>query len=325
MRKKSVYVTRQIPREGIDFLTPEFDVEVNPEDRALTREEFLTSIRGKDGVICLVTETIDAEVFEAAPEVKGFANFAVGYNNLDVQEATRRGIPVSNTPDVLTKATAEMAWALLFAAARRVVESDAVARSGRWPGWGPLQFIGGDVSGRTLGIVGAGRIGAAMALMSRGFDMPVLYWDTRKNTALEETLGARKVSFEELLAGSDFISIHVPLLPETTGLFGLEEFGKMKRTAYLINTSRGPVVKEKELAEALKKGLIAGAGIDVYEREPDIEPDLRGLTNVVLTPHTASATGSARKGMALKAAENIRAMLRGERPPDCLNPEVLKY
>ena len=324
MRKQSVYITRRIPQIGIDILAEEFDVEVQPEDRPLEREEFLTNIRGKDGVLCLITDRIDAEVFDRAPEVKGYANFAVGYDNIDVAEATKRGVPVSNTPDVLTDATAEMAWALIFAIARRIPESDRLVRSGEWKGWGPLQLIGGDITGKTLGIVGAGRIGTAMAMKSRGFGMSVLYCDDFVNTRLEEELGAERVFFDNLLDRADFVSLHVPLGPATSGLFGLEEFNKMKSTAYLINTARGPIVREKDLVRALEEGLIAGAGIDVYEKEPFVETGLLELWNVVLTPHTASATVSARSGMAEKAALNLRAMLRGERPRDCLNPVVFK-
>lgn len=324
MAKPKVYVTRRIPDAGLELLRRECEVEVSPYDRPLTRSEFLAAIKGRDGVICLLTDKVDAEAFEAAAGVRGFANFAVGYDNLDVAEATRRGIPLSNTPDVLTDATADMAWALLFAAGRRVVESDGVNRSGAWKGWGPMQFIGGDVTGATLGVVGAGRIGAAMAAKSVGFRMQVLYTDARRNEALEKAIGARFVSFEELLAESDFVSVHVPLMPETRHLFTYDTFRKMKRTSYLINTARGPVVAEDDLVRALKEGLIAGAGLDVYEREPALAEGLAALPNVVITPHTASATVSSRNGMAVKAATNVIAMVKGDRAPDCLNPEVYK-
>jgi len=322
MARPRVYVTRRIPDAGLELLRRDCEVEVNPYDRPLSRQEFLASIRGKDGVLCLLTDSVDAEALDAAPGVKGFANYAVGFDNLDVAEATRRRVPLSNTPDVLTDATADMAWALLFAAARRVVESDGVLRSGAWAGWGPLQFIGGDIAGATLGIVGAGRIGAAMAARSVGFRMRVLYSDARRNEALESSTGARRVPFEELLAESDFVSVHVPLLPETRHLFTYGTFRKMKRTAYLVNTSRGPVLAEDDLVRALRDGLIAGAGLDVFEREPLLAEGLASLPNVVVTPHTASATVSSRNGMATKAAGNLLAMVKGERAPDCLNPEV---
>ena len=322
MARPKVYVTREIPKEGIDLLEKHCDVEVNREDRPLTREELLKNVRGRDGVVSLLTDRIDSEVYETAMGIKGFANYAVGFDNIDVEEATRRKIPISNTPGVLTDATAEMAWALLFSVARRVVESDRLIRSGNWKGWGPLQFIGGDLAGKTLGIVGAGRIGTAMALKSKGFAMKVIYADEFTNSTIEEELGARRVPLSELLAKSDFISIHVPLMAVTRHLFNADVFRKMKETAYLINTSRGPVVNEAELVEALKNRVIAGAGLDVYEFEPEIAGGLADLDNVVITPHTASATVSSRTNMALKAAENLLAMLRGERPPDCLNPEI---
>jgi len=320
--KPNVYVTRMVPQAGIDLLKEECEVEVNPEDRPLTREELLHEIEGRDGVLCLLTDRIDAEVYDTVPEIKGFANYAVGYDNIDVEEATRRGIPISNTPDVLTDATAEMAWALLFAVSRRVVESDSHMRSGQWPGWGPLQFLGGDLSGKTLGIVGAGRIGTAMALKSSGFKMEVLYYDTQSNPKLESSLNARRVELSELLAKSDFVSVHTPLLEETRHLFTLDTFKKMKPTAYLINTSRGPVIKEADLYTALQEEYIAGAGLDVYENEPELTPGMEQLKNIVITPHTASATVGARTDMATKAARNLLAMVKSQRAPDCVNPEV---
>lgn len=318
----NVLVTRKIPEEGLELLSRECALTVNPHDRPMTRAEFLSAAAGKDGVLCLLTDKIDAELFDAAPGVKGYANYAVGFDNMDVTEATKRNIPLSNTPGVLTDATADMAWALLFSVARRVVESDTVMRSGAWQGWGPMQFIGGDITGKTLGVVGAGRIGAAMASRASGFKMRLLYTDARRNEAFERETGAEFFTFDQLLAQSDFVSVHVPLLPETRHLFGREAFLKMKRTAYLINTARGPVIDEAALVTALKEGLIAGAGLDVYEREPAMVEGLAALGNVVLTPHTASATVESRKGMAIKAATNLLAMLRGQPAPDCINPEV---
>jgi glyoxylate reductase len=322
MEKFNVYVTRLIPVAGLTLLRESCNVEINPEDRPLTREELLKNVKGRDGVISLLTDRIDGEVMDAAKGVKGFANYAVGFDNIVVPEATKRKLPVSNTPGVLTDATAEMAWALLFAIARRVVESDQFMRTGRWAGWGPLQYIGGDMTGKTLGIAGAGRIGTAMALKSKGFAMKVLYTDEIANPVLEKELGAKKVSFEELLRESDYVSVHVPLMASTRHLFNAKVFEMMKPTAYLINTSRGPVINEAELVEALKKNVIAGAALDVYEYEPKMVPGLAELVNVVVTPHTASATKETRTNMSLKAATNLLAMLKGERPPDCLNPEI---
>lgn len=323
--KPNVYVTRLIPAEGLDLLRAVCEVEVNPDDRPLGRDELLAKVRDKDGVIGLLTDRIDGEFFDAAPRLKGYANYAVGFDNIDVAEATRRGIPVSNTPGVLTDATAELAWALLFAVARRVVEADAVLRSGQWSGWGPLQFLGADVCGKTLGIVGAGRIGTAMALMSRGFRMPVVYSSSsgRRNEVLEAELGARLVPFEDLLAESDFISLHAPLTPQSRHLFNAAAFRRMKNSAILINTGRGPLIKEDDLVAALQSGQIVGAGLDVYEFEPRLAQGLAALPNTVLLPHVGSATTSTRANMATMAARNLLAMLSDGRPETCLNPEVL--
>ena len=322
MTRPNVYITRLIPDRGIKLLEKTCEVEINPHDRALTREELLQQIKGRDGVVGLLTDKIDGEFFDTAAGIKGYANYAVGYDNIDVPEATRRGVPVSNTPDVLTHATADMAWSLLFAVARRIPETQKIMRSGTWPGWGPLQFIGADVTGKTLGIAGAGRIGTAMALKSIGFKMPVLYTDAVQNPVLEKELSARRVDFAELLKESDFISVHVPLLAETRHMFNAEAFEMMKPTAYLINTSRGPVIKESDLVQALKNKVIAGAALDVYEFEPKMVEGLAELDNAVTTPHTASATTDAREGMAVLAAQNLLAMLEGKEGPSCLNPEV---
>jgi glyoxylate reductase len=324
MRKPKILITRLIPQAGIDLLQETCDLEINPEDRPLARAELLARVADKEGVLGQMADRIDAEFFEAAKALKGYANYAVGFDNIDVAEATRRKIPVSNTPRVLTLATAEAAWALLFAVARRIVETDKIMRSGTWPGWGPLQFQGLEVTGKTLGIVGAGRIGTAMALMSKGFRMQVLYTNTsgKENQTLKTELEARLFSFDELVAESDFISIHTPLTPATRHLFRAETFARMKPTAILINAARGPVIKEDDLVAALRARRIAGAGLDVYEFEPRMTEGLADLDNAVLTPHIGSATTSSRTGMALLAARNLLAMLKGERPESCLNPEV---
>jgi len=319
----NVYVTRLIPRPGIELLEQACEtVEINPYDRPVTRDELLDSVRNRDGVLCLLTDRIDEEVFKAARGAKGFANYAVGYDNVDVAKATEYGFPVSNTPGVLTDATAEMGWTLLLAVTRCVVESDRFNRSGKWGGWGPMQFLGGDVTGATLGVVGAGRIGTAFALKSRGFDMNVLYADEIPNEVIEEKVGARRTDLENLLRQSDFVSIHVPLNSDTRHLISTAQFEIMKPTAYLINTSRGPVVDETALVEALHAGTIAGAGLDVYEHEPKLADGLAELDNVVLTPHTASATIATRGKMAVMAATNLIAMMRGEPIPNLVNPEA---
>ena len=321
----NVYVTRLVPRPGIELLERECEtVEINPYDRVLTRDELLDAVRNRDGILCLLTDKIDEEVFRAARGAKGFANCAVGYDNVDVGKATEYGFPVSNTPGVLTDATAEMGWALLLAVGRRVVESDGFNRSGKWDGWGPMQFMGGDVTGATLGVVGAGRIGTAFALKSRGFDMNVLYADSSPNEVIEEQLGARRTDLDSLLRESDFVSVHVPLNSDTRHLISTAQFEIMKPTAYLINTSRGPVVDEAALVEALRANSIAGAGLDVYENEPKLADGLAELDNVVLTPHTASATIATRGKMALMAATNLVAMMKGEPIPNFVNPEVME-
>jgi len=315
----NVYITKLIPTVGIEHLKKHCEtIEVNPDDRVLTPEELIEKVRGRDAVLCLLTDAINDKVYEAAgPQCKIFANMAVGYNNIDLEAAKKRNMITTNTPGVLDDATADMAWALLFSAARRVVESDAHMRSGKWPGWGPLQFIGQDITNRTLGIIGAGRIGTNFALKSIGFNMKVLYTDVVRNEELETKLGAQKVSMDELLKSSDFVSLHTPLLPETTHLIGEKELGLMKNSAVLINSSRGPIIDEKALVNALQERVIAAAGLDVYELEPKAAEGLLELENVVACPHIASATEETRNNMALIAAKNITEVLAG-RPP--LNP-----
>lgn len=322
--KHDVYITRQIPQAGLDLLLQAgVALEINPEDRVLSRGELMEKIKNRDGLLCLLTDTLDKEaVTLLAGRCRGIANYAVGFNNIDIEAATRQGIPVSNTPGVLTDATADQAWALLFSVARRIVESDTHMRSGQWKGWGPMQFLGADVTGATLGIIGAGRIGEAVAERSVGFRMKLLYSDINENSRLEKELNARRVNLDALLRESDFVSLHVALTRETRHLIGRKEFSLMKKTAILINTSRGPVVDEAALVTALRNGQIAGAGLDVYENEPAMHPGLGELKNVVVCPHIASATIQARSAMAVIAAKNLLAMLRGERAPNCVNPQV---
>jgi lactate dehydrogenase-like 2-hydroxyacid dehydrogenase len=319
-----IFVTRMIPEPGLDLLRKKFDVEINRKDRVLTKKEILQGVKGKDGLLCLLTDPIDRDVICAEPRLKMIATYAVGYDNIDVRAATTQGIPVSNTPGVLTDTTAEMAWALLFSVARRIVEGDTFTRAGKFNGWAPLLMLGQDVSHKTLGVIGAGRIGTAFALKSKGFNMDILYVDEKTNRVLERELNAKKVDLSELLACSDFVSLHVALTPSTYHLLGKKELHMMKTTAILINTSRGPVVDEQALVKALQEKWIFGAGLDVYEHEPTIEKELIALNNVVLQPHSASATTETRTNMAIIAAKNMITGLAGQMPPNCVNPEMFK-
>ena len=324
--KWNVLITREIPREAIALLEAGCEtVEVYRGDEVLTKEELLEKVKGRDGILCCLTEKIDSDVLDAASGVRGIANMAVGYDNIDVEAATERAIPVSNTPGVLTDATADLAWALLCAVARRIVEADEFTRSGKFTAWGPMMFLGGDIAGKTLGVVGAGRIGTAMALRSKGFGMKVLYSDKASNPTLEKELAARRLGLEELLRESDFVSLHVNLTQETHHLIGDRELRLMKPTAYVINTSRGAVVEESALVEALREGRIAGAGLDVYEDEPELHEGLAGLKNAVLLPHIGSATIGVRTKMAVMAARNLLAMLKGEEAANCVNPEAYDH
>ncbi len=317
---RNVYVTRPIPEPGLELLRQSCDVEVKPTDDLVSKEELLEKVKGRDALLCLLTEKIDKEIIEAAsPNLKIIANYAVGYDNIDVASATEHGVYVTNTPGVLTDTTADMAWALMFSVARRIVEADKYCREGKFKGWSATLFLGGDVYGKTLGLVGVGRIGAAVAMRTKGFNMRVLYVDVRHNYEIEREVGAVKVDMDTLLKESDFVSLHVPLMPETRHLIGRRSLAMMKPTAYLINTSRGPVVDEAALAEALRNKVIAGAGLDVYEFEPKITPELLELDNVVLAPHIASGTVETRTKMALMAAENVIAALDGRTPPNAVN------
>jgi glyoxylate reductase len=323
-QKPRVLVTQLIPQAGMDLLHTFADVDVNPDpDRIWTKEEVIAALPGHDALLCLLTNPIDAAVMDAAPGLKIIANMAVGYNNIDLGAATTRHIPITNTPGVLTDTTADFAWALLMAAARRVAEADRFTRAGKFHGWGPLMLIGGDIAGKTLGVVGFGRIGRAVAERARGFHMRVLYYDTQPaDPDVEHQLNASRASLGDLLAQSDFVTIHVNYTPETHHLIGAAQLARMKDTAYLINTARGAVVDEGDLVDALRNHAIAGAGLDVYENEPAIHPGLLEQENVVLAPHIASASITTRNAMATMAAENIRAVFAGHRPPNLVNPEV---
>lgn len=321
-----VAITRKIHSAAEDLLrSAQCEVWVNPEARPLQREELCAIAHDYDAMICLLSDRIDEEILSAAKRLRIVANYAVGFDNIDIPAATRRGIAVSNTPDVLTNATAELAWALLLSVARRVVEGDRLVRAGEFHGWDPLMLLGYEVAGKTLGIIGAGRIGTAMARRARGFDMRILYTRPSGPRREMEELGAQHVELETLLRESDFISIHTPLTPSTRHLIGRPQFELMKPTAILINTGRGPVVDEAALAEALANRRIAGAGLDVYEYEPKVEHALLALDNVVLLPHIGSATFEARASMARLAAENVLDALRGDMPRTCLNPDYRQF
>jgi len=320
-----VYITRRIPEPGIEMMAKEHEIEVNPYDRVLTREELLKAVKGRDGILCLLTDKIDAEAFDAAgPQLKVVSNYAVGYDNIDVNEATRRRIVVTNTPGVLTETTADLAWTLIMSVARRIAEADKFTKAGKYEGWAPMLFLGQDVFGKTLGIVGMGRIGQAVARRAKGFNMKVLYNDIKRiPKELERELNTTFVSLDELLERSDFVSLHTFLSPETHHLINEVRLKKMKKTAYLINTSRGPVVDEAALVKALKEGWITGAGLDVYEFEPKLVPGLAECENAVILPHIASASVETRTKMATMAVENLLAVLANKRPPNPVNPEVL--
>jgi len=323
MAKPTVYVTKQVPETAIRMLAKQCEVEVNPEDRSLTREELLAKVKGKNAVMTMLSDTIDATVLdEVGSYCTIIANYAVGYNNIDIPAATERGIFATNTPDVLTDATADMAWALLLAVARRVVEGDRFTRAGKFKGWGSLMLLGMEVTGKTLGVIGAGRIGQAFAKRAHGFNMKILYTANKPKPEFEAQIGAKFADRDTLLREADFVSLHVPLTPATRHLIGEREFGLMKESAILINTARGPVVDEKALVRALKEKRIWGAGLDVFEREPELEPGLMELDNVVIPPHLGSATIETRDKMGILAAENILAALAGKVPPNCLNPEA---
>jgi glyoxylate reductase len=322
--KPKVVVTRKIFDESLAMLARYCQVESNQADRPLNPKQLLQKLKGKDGVISLLTDRISEEVLAKNPQLKIVSNVAVGYNNVDVKAATKRGVLVTNTPGVLDDTTADFTWCLILATARGLVGADRTFRSGKWKGWGVMQFLGQDVHGKTLGICGFGRIGKGVAQRARGFDMRILYTDVQRvSEAIEQEYGSRFVDKRTLLQEADIVTLHVPLFPETTHYIGASELAIMKKSAILINAARGPVVDEKELVRALKRGRIAGAGLDVYEREPQPAPGLTKLPNVVLAPHIASASVETRRNMSNMAVANCVAGLTGERPPNLVNPDVL--
>lgn len=322
MSKPKIFLTRRLPPSCMERLAQEASLSHGDLDRELTRDELLGGVRDVDGLLCLLTDRIDTELLDVNPNLKVVSNYAVGYNNIDVAAATERGIAVTNTPGVLTDCTADMAWALLMASARRVVEGDQMVRSGNWAGWEPLQLLGTEVTGATIGFVGLGRIAKAAAKRALAFDMRVLYWNrTRLPTDQEQELNVEYRELDELLGESDFVSVHVALCDETRHLLSGDEFKKMKSSATLINTARGAVVDEDALVNALWSGEIAGAGLDVYEHEPSVHPELLKMPNVVLAPHLGSATIATRTKMGDLAIDNCLAACRGQRPPHLVNSD----
>lgn len=323
MPKPRVLATNPLFGPAREIVDRNFEVDYWQEKDHIPRTELLSRIKDKDALICLLTEKVNDELLNAAPNLRIAATVSVGFDNLDVPACTRHKVFATHTPGVLDDTTADFAWTLLMAVARRVLEGDAWIRSGTWPGWDLDQLCGADVWGKTLGIVGFGRIGRGVAQRAQGFRMKILYSDqVRVAPELEQSLHAEFVDRDRLFAESDFISLHVPLLPDTLHLINAESLKKMKRSAYIINTSRGPVIDEAALDAALEAGVIAGAALDVFENEPKVYPGLIKRKNTVLAPHIASASIETRTKMAIMAAENVLAVFAGKRPPNALNPEV---
>jgi glyoxylate reductase len=324
MPKPRVYCSHELFEEARKILEITCDVEYWTQAERPPREEVLRRVKDKEGLVCLLTERVDEGLLRAAPKLRIAANVAVGFDNIDVAACTKRGVVATNTPGVLDETTADFAWTLLMAVARRLGEGEQLARSGNWKGWNLDQLCGADIWGKTLGIVGFGRIGRAVARRALGFSMKVIYTDAvRAPEDAEKPVNATFQDMNTLLAEADFISLHVPLLAETRGLFDAPKFFRMKRTAFLINTSRGPVVDEAALVAALESKKIAGAALDVYENEPFIHPGLK-RPNVVLAPHLASASLETRTKMAVMAANNVVSLFQGQMPPNMVNPSVLK-
>ena len=322
--RAKVLVSRRVPQEAIQMLTEHYDVEVNEEDRALSAEELRRRLAGRQGLVCLLHDKINEELLAATPSLKISCNVAVGFDNVDVAAATRHGVMITNTPDVLTDTTADFAFTLLMATARRVAAADRFVRDGKFKEWKMDLFLGADIHHATLGLLGIGRIGASVARRARGFDMRVLYYDEfRPKPEVERELGVEFAPMETVLREADFLSLHVPLLSTTRHLINAGTLAMMKPTAILINTARGPVVDEQALVDALKAGRLAGAGLDVFELEPKVHSELLKLDTAVLAPHIASASVNTRQRMARLAAENCIAGLSGRTPPTLVNRDVL--
>jgi glyoxylate reductase len=325
MTRPKAYIARRLPQPAIDIVAAECEYTIwDSEEQAVPREVLLRECAAVDGVLAILSDRIDAEFLDAAPRCRVVSNMAVGYDNVDLPLLTQRGVLLTNTPGVLNETTADLAWALLMAAGRRIVEGQKLIEAGKWSSWSPMFMVGQDIFGATLGIVGAGRIGAAVARRAAGFDMRILYHNRRPALELEAQTGAQYRALDDVLREADYIVVLLPLTSATRGVFGAREFALMKPTAVFVNAARGPIVKERELAEALKQGRPWAAGLDVFEQEP-IGPDhpLLGLPNVVAVPHIGSATVATRTRMATTAATNLVAALTGQPVPNPVNPEVL--
>ena len=319
-----VFVTRRLPGDALDRLAAETEMRLWEDPLPPPRETLLAKARQADGLLTLLTDRVDEELLGVAPRLRAVSNMAVGFDNIDVPACTARGILVGNTPGVLTDTTADFAFALLMAAARRIVEADAFTRAGKWQTWDPGLLLGQDIHHATIGIAGMGQIGQAVARRARGFDMRILYVDAIPRPEIEAETGARRVDLDTLLRGSDFVTLHVPLLPETRGMIGATQLAMMKPDAVLINTSRGPVVDQRALAAALQQGRPGMAALDVTDPEPvALDDPLLALPNVIIAPHIASGSRATRERMAAMSVDNLLASLRGERPPNCVNPEAL--
>ena len=324
MSKPAILSTRPLFPAARTILDQHFDVDYWKPSERISREELLKRVADKEGLVCLLTEKVDDELLTGAPKLRIASTVSVGYDNIDVAACTKHKVVATNTPGVLDDTTADFAWTLLMAIARRLLEGDAWMRSGTWPGWDLDQLVGGDIWGKTLGVLGFGRIGRGVARRAQGFEMRVLYSDAvRASAEVEKELNAEFVDRDRLFRESDFISVHVPLLPDTRHLISKDNLEKMKRTAFLVNTSRGPVVDEAALAEALENKKIAGAALDVFEHEPKVNPALLMRKDVILTPHIASASVETRTKMAVMAANNVVALFEGRRPPNALNADAL--
>ncbi|MBU1207259.1 MAG: D-glycerate dehydrogenase [Proteobacteria bacterium] len=324
MRPK-VLITRKIYERPLQLLKEKAEVTINLKDRPMTPEEIIAALPGKIGMLAMGSDRVSSQILEAGKDLKIVANNAVGFNNIDLDAAIRLKIAATNTPDVLTDTTADLSFALILGVARRLVEADRFVRAGKWVGWKPNLMIGSEVHGKTLGVIGLGRIGSAVAKRGQGFNMRIVYTDIRRlHPAIEQQHQLQFMPLRDLLQTSDFVTLHVPLTPETFHLLGAEQLRLMKKSAFLINASRGPVVDEKALVEALRAGTIAGAGLDVFEAEPQVSPELLAMDNVLLLPHVGSATDETREKMVQTAVNNILAVIRGEIPPNILNPEIYR-